>query len=220
MYHRWSGEDSLLIRNIKNKRHLRTISPAAPSFSQTTDIYRMNQAEHDLLVIDAQDGSRRAFDALVRHHHRSLLRFAYSLCRDTALAQDAVQDAWMKVAGRLRKLDDPRAFRGWIYHAVRWRVIDLLKRSHRGDQSLETAEAQAEPPAGDEDRDRRIDLGAAIADLPDADRQTLQLFYISGLIVPEIAVVLDIPPGTVKSRLHRARNQLRHHFEGEDHEHR
>jgi len=180
----------------------------------------MNQAEHDLLVIDAQDGSRTALDTLVRHHHRNLLRFAYSLCRDTALAQDAVQDAWIKVAGRLRSLDDPRAFRGWVYHAVRWRAFDLLKRSHRHDRSLEAADTEVERPVGDESRDRRIDLGAAIADLPGDDRETLQLFYVNGLTIPEIAVVLDIPPGTVKSRLNRARNQLKQHFEGEDHEHR
>ncbi len=181
----------------------------------------MNQAEHDLLVIDAQDGSRKALDALVCHHHRNLVRFAYSLCRDTALAQDAVQDAWIKVAGRLRRLDDPRAFRGWLYHAVRWRVTDLLKRSHRNDRSLEAADTGVKTPVGDDSsRDRRIDLGAAIADLPGSDREPLQLFYVNGLTIPEIAVVLDIPPGTVKSRLHRARNQLRQHFEGEDHEHR
>jgi len=180
----------------------------------------MNQAEHDMLVIDAQDGSRTALDALVRHHHRNLLRFAYSLCRDTALAQDAVQDAWIKVAGRLRRLDDPRAFRGWIYHAVRWRVFDLLKRSHRNDRSLEAADSEAETPIDDETAQRRIDIDAAIADLSGSDRETLQMFYVSGLTVPEIAVVMDIPPGTVKSRLHRARNQLRQHFEGEDHEHR
>lgn len=180
----------------------------------------MNQAEHDLLVIDAQDGSRTALDALVRHHHRNLLRFGYSLCRDTALTQDAVQDAWIKVAGRLRSLDDPRAFRGWIYHAVRWRVFDLLKHAHRRDRSLEAVDGALEIPAADERRDRRIDLGAAIAELPGCDRETLQLFYVNGLNIPEIAVVLDIPPGTVKSRLHRARNQLKKHFEGEDDEHR
>ncbi|MFN2334936.1 MAG: RNA polymerase sigma factor [Wenzhouxiangellaceae bacterium] len=180
----------------------------------------MKQAEHDMLVIDAQDGSGRALDALVRHHHRKLLRFAYSLCRDTALAQDAVQDAWIKVVGRLRSLDDPRAFRGWIYHAVRWRVLDLLKRSHRDDRSLEDVDAESQSVVGDLARDRRIDLDAAIAGLAKGDRETLQLFYVSGLSVPEIAVVLDIPAGTVKSRLHRARNQLRQYFEGEDHEYR
>ena len=180
----------------------------------------MNQAEHDLLVIDAQDGSRRALDALVRHHHRNLLRFAYSLCRDTALAQDAVQDAWIKVAGRLRRLDDPRAFRGWIYHAVRWRVFDLLKRSHRDDRSLEDVDAESETAVAERDRDSRIDLGAAIAGLP-------------GNRSRNPAAVLRQRPdrsrdcrgsehsiGHRQVTLHRARNQLRQHFEGENDEHR
>ncbi|MBS3743359.1 MAG: RNA polymerase sigma factor [Wenzhouxiangellaceae bacterium] len=177
----------------------------------------MNQAEHDMLVIDAQDGSRRALDVLVRHHHENLLRFAYSLCGDAGLAQDAVQDGWIKVAGRLRALNDPRAFRGWIYHAVRWRVADLLRRADRRDRPLDGAEP-APPDA--EDRDRRIDLAAAIAGLPATERQALQLFYVSGLAIAEIGVVLEIPPGTVKSRLHRARNLLKQCFEGEDDDHR
>jgi len=219
MYHRWHGKGQGMLGSRLIAR-ARTFLRPGSSFNQTTSISMMNQAEHDLLVMDAQNGSRMALDSLVRHHHRNLLRFAYSLCRETALAQDAVQDAWIRVAGRLRSLDDPRAFRGWVYHAVRWRVFDLLKRSDRGGRAMESAEAEVETPAGDEDRDRRIDLGAAIAELPDADRETLQLFYVSGLTVPEIVVVLNIPAGTVKSRLHRARNQLRQHFEGEHDEHR
>jgi RNA polymerase sigma-70 factor (ECF subfamily) len=176
----------------------------------------MNQAEHDMLVIDAQDGSRWALDTLVRHHHRNLLRFAYSLCRDPALAQDAVQDAWIKVAGRLRALEDPRAFRGWLYHAVRWRVGDLQRRAYRGDRPLDEATA---PSDLTDARDLGMDLTAAIEVLPKIERQALQLFYVSGLTISEIAVVLDIPTGTVKSRLYRARGLLKKHFEGDDDEH-
>lgn len=85
----------------------------------------MNHAEHDLLVLKAQDRSRAAFGRLACHHHPGLLRYALSLARDPALAQDAVQDGWLTVVRKLRRLDDPRAFRGWLYHAVRWRVLAL-----------------------------------------------------------------------------------------------
>lgn len=179
----------------------------------------MNQAEHDMLVIDAQDGSRRALDALVRLHQRDLLRFAYSLCRDTSLAQDAVQDAWMQIAGRLRRLDDPRAFRGWVYHAVRWRVLDRVRAPHGRAAGLDAVAEPADPCVDADRRDRRLDLGVAIAGLPVIERSVLQLFYVAGLTIPEIAAVLEIPPGTVKSRLHRARNQLKQQFTGDDDEH-
>ncbi|NCO18762.1 MAG: sigma-70 family RNA polymerase sigma factor [Gammaproteobacteria bacterium] len=176
----------------------------------------MNPAEHDLLVIDAQDGSRKALDALVRLHQRELLRFAWSLCRDAALAQDAVQDAWLKIARGIRRIDDPRAFRGWIYHAVRWRVLDLLKRAERRGLDLDQVPTLVDPKAEGEQRDRGLDLGSAIEALPEAERESLRLFYLHGLSISEIAVVQEIAPGTVKSRLHRARNQLREHLEGDD----
>ncbi|NDY96529.1 sigma factor-like helix-turn-helix DNA-binding protein [Wenzhouxiangella limi] len=58
-----------------------------------------------------------------------------------------------------------------------------------------------------------------VIDAQDGSRRALQLFYVSGLRIPEIALVLDIPAGTVKSRLHRARGLLKDHFEGDDDEH-
>ena len=179
----------------------------------------MNQAEHDMLVLEAQDGRTRALERLVRHHDRDLLRFAYSLCRDLPTAQDAVQDAWIRVSRRLRRLEDPRAFRGWLYHAVRWRVIDLLRQPHRRAEPLDEDGRHADRSSDPVSRDRDLDLARAIDGLPGIERETLQLFYVSGLRIAEIAVVLDIAPGTVKSRLARARERLRQTLQGEDDEH-
>ena len=173
----------------------------------------MKPAEHDLLVLEAQDGSRAALDALVRLHHRSLLRFAWSLAGDMQLAQDAVQDAWLRVASRLRRLEDPRAFRGWLFHAVRWRVFDLLKRADRRGLPLDQAEPQ---PVSGRDLDGALDLAAAIERLAAPEREAIRLFYEHGFALAEIAMIQNIPPGTVKSRLHRARNQLRQCFEGDE----
>lgn len=167
----------------------------------------MNQAEHDLLVLRAQDGSRIALEALVRLHQRDLVRFAHSLCREPALAQDAVQDAWLKVMRRLRDLDDPRVFRAWLFRATRWRVLDLLKRAERRTEPLDRL--PPESPETVDSRDGAIDLARALDQLSPKVREQLHLFYVSGLTVAEIAVVQDLPPGTVKSRLHRAREQLK-----------
>jgi RNA polymerase sigma-70 factor (ECF subfamily) len=177
----------------------------------------MRDAEHDLLVLDAQRGQRRALDALVRHHHADLVRYAHSLCHEPAMARDAVQEAWITVSGRLRRLDDPRAFRSWLYHAVRWRTLDAQRRrQRRAETSLEHVDDDV--LAGPDDRDRRdqrIGLEAALDALPALERETLDLFYRRGLGVREIAHVQDVPAGTVKSRLFRARQQLQQTLEGE-----
>ncbi len=176
----------------------------------------MNQAEHDMLVLTAQDGGREALQALVRHHHRSLLRFALSLCGNRALAQDAVQDAWMTVARRLRRLEDPRAFRSWIFRAVRWRTLDLLRRSEAAAARLDDIDEPGDGGRAGAANERQLDLAAAIDALEPIDRQALELHYLAGLKVAEIASVLEIPPGTVKSRLHRARNRLAETLTGEN----
>lgn len=173
----------------------------------------MNQAEEDLLVISAQAGNEKAFGFLFRHYHKPLLRFAYGLGRDRQLAQDAVQEAWIRIAGTLRRLDDPRAFRSWIYRAVRWRVLDLLKKPRVPLVSLDesmTAQTVSDPPP---DSAAAEALRGMMAKLPGIDRQALHLFYLQEMKIAEIAVVLEIPPGTVKSRLNRARTRLKDLYE-------
>ncbi len=173
----------------------------------------MKQAEIDLLVIAAQQGSKAAFGAIYAHFQVPLQRFAYRLCGDRALAQDAVQDAWLRTAKHLRRLDDVRAFRSWLYRSVRWQCLDLLKQRKR-----EVAiAAQDSPEAAGEDMAGAIEasagIAAALAKLPEVERQIVQLFYMDELSVAEIGSVLSVPAGTVKSRLHRARAMLKQKFE-------
>jgi len=177
----------------------------------------MRDAEHDLLVLDAQRGRRAALDALVRHHHADLVRYAHSLCHEPAMARDAVQDAWLTVSGRLRRLDDPRAFRSWLYHAVRWRTLDALRgRQRRAETPLDGVAADVlAGPDDSEGREQRLSIETAMDALPGLERETLDLFYRRGLGVREIAHVQDVPAGTVKSRLYRARRQRQQTLEGE-----
>lgn len=173
----------------------------------------MNQAEEDLLVISAQAGNEKAFGYLFRHYHKPLLRFAYGLGRDRQLAQDAVQEAWIRIAGTLRRLDDPRAFRSWIYRAVRWRVLDLLKKPREPVVPLDERVTAQPVNTHTQESTEAEELTGMMAKLPGIDRQALHLFYLQEMKIAEIAVVLEIPPGTVKSRLNRARARLRELFE-------
>jgi len=176
----------------------------------------MLDAEHDLLVLHAQAGRRAALDALIRLHHADVVRYAHSLCDDLAMARDAVQDAWLTVTRRLRRLDDPRAFRSWLYHAVRWRTLDAVRRrTQRAETPIDDVVESRLPACEDGERERRMTLDGALLALPAIERDTLQLFYRRGLAVREIAHIHGVPPGTVKSRLHRARRQLHDTLKGD-----
>lgn len=174
----------------------------------------VKRAQEDLLVISAQMGDERAFEGLFKIHHPALLGFAYRLCGDQTLAADAVQDAWITLSKSLRKLKDPRGFRTWAYKTVRWRVVDRARRQKVQTTSLEAlgdvSDQSGEPDATPDQ------IAGRIGTLDPADRQLLALFYLDELKLSEIAGVLDVPLGTVKSRLNRARARLRQQNEGED----
>lgn len=174
----------------------------------------MNRAEEDLLVLKAQAGDSRAFGRLYGHYNVSLRRFAFRLCGDEQLAFDAVQEAWVSLASGLKKLEDPRAFRVWLYRTVRWRITDLVRR--RGDVHQPLEEAAVEGTDDSAVLATSAQLGAHIRLLPDEERAALVLFYLEEMKLTEIAAVLAIPVGTVKSRLFRAREHLRQQMSGDE----
>lgn len=172
----------------------------------------MHQSEEDFLVLSAQGGDRRAIDRLYRHYHQRLLRYAYKLCGTRELAQEAVQEAWIRAMKTLNRLEDPRAFRSWMYNLVRWRSIDLLRSASRYGEDTEVSlrETSTMPEIAMDDAN---ELRQAINRLPLVERQIIHLFYLDELQVKEIARVLDIAAGTVKSRLNRARRLLKERFD-------
>lgn len=172
----------------------------------------MHQSEEDFLVLTAQGGDRRAIDVLYRQYYQRLFRYAYKVCGTRDMAQEAVQEAWVRAMKTLNKLEDPRAFRSWLYNLVRWRAIDLLRAASRNGEDLEASvhEATAMPDDAADDAD---ELRRAINRLPLVERQIIHLFYLDELQVKEIALVLNVANGTVKSRLSRARKLLKERFD-------
>lgn len=169
----------------------------------------MQQAEEDFLVLTAQEGGRRALDTLYRHYQRPLTGYAYRVCADAHMAQEAVQDAWLKAMKNLRQLEDPRAFRSWLYNLVRWRCIDLLRKAQRQGENAIALEEGTLEVADESPKEMDADMKLAINRLPPLEKQIIHLFYLDELSLLEIAAVLEIPVGTIKSRLNRARNRLK-----------
>jgi len=177
----------------------------------------MELAQIELLVIDAKQGDKAAFTQLCRYFHPSLLRYSYKLCNDVQLAHDAVQNSWIKITKSILKIEDPRAFRSWIYQSVKWQTLDLIRKDQRDKQRL--SEIDVDELSADEDKNNSGYLLAHIAELSDIDKQAIHLFYLDNMSIEEISIVLEVPIGTVKSRLYRARQMLKDKMRRINHEH-
>lgn len=163
----------------------------------------MNTSREELLVISAQAGNEAAFAELYQNLYQPLVKFAYKLCGHHDWAQDAVQDVWLDTAKKLRKLQDPKAFRSWMFRAVRWRCIDLARKANKT-QSLD-----GQKEATEEIKVEDSGLLKLIDQLPEVERQAIYLFYLEEMSLAEISIVLEVPQGTLKSRLNRARKHLK-----------
>ena len=177
----------------------------------------MNQAELDLLVLAAQQGNNKAFGFLFKHFHQPLIGFAFKLSNNKDFANDAVQDTWIKVSKNIRQLNDPRAFRSWLYKLLRWRIIDyqrkLAKESISIDDDSKFNDSNEEAIYLEEHPQKDETLVMAIERLPAIEKQMIHLFYLQELTISEISIVLDIAAGTIKSRLNRARKMLKQKYE-------
>ena len=128
-------------------------------------------------------------------------------------ARDMVQEAWVEILRGLARLDDVAAFPAWAYRIVTRRCHRFYKKSSREPlESEEAGEGVAIESPEIEGAELAVDAArvmAAIAELPAPQRAALALFYTEDLSVAEIAVALDVPPGTVKTRLMHARRKVR-----------
>lgn len=172
------------------------------------------QAYDEWLVLRTQDGESAALGELVRRWHARLVGFAMGLTRGEDEARDAVQDAWVAAARGIGRLDDPARFPAWVCRIVVNKCADRARRAER-DRRVERERAQDEPrgfvnqssPEDDSDETERVRAG--LRRLGPAQREVLGLHYAAGLGTAEIAEVMGVPAGTVKSRLHAARAELR-----------
>lgn len=172
----------------------------------------------EYLIASARVGDRKAFDLLARRWGRKLLAHAWRLTGDADLAREAAQDGWIEIVRGLARLRDERAFPAWAYQIVTRRCARQIGRVRR-ERAL-TAAVAIEPLVGSEspetaDPGANDRLRAALAALPEAQRAAVGLFYLEDLSVAEVAIALNVPAGTVKTRLMHARRTLRAVLEGD-----
>lgn len=172
----------------------------------------------EYLVASARIGDRKAFDLLARRWQGRLVAHAWRLTGDVDLAREAAQEGWVEIVRGLGRLRDERAFPAWAYQIVSRRCARQIGRLQRGRAlaaaaAAEPVEAFSAPEEGDVPAMAR--LRAALAALPPEQRAAVGLFYLEDLGVAEVAIALNVPAGTVKTRLMHARRKLRAVLEGE-----
>jgi len=170
----------------------------------------IDRKQDELLAIRCQLGEPAAFDALIARWHEPLWNYLRRLTGDDDAAAEAVQDVWLRILRGIPRLREGSRLRAWIFGIARRVAMDRLRAKYSQPPLVSAAELDL---AGTEEPD---DLAEDIAlmheelrRLPVPEREVLVLFYLEELTMTEIAEVVGIPSGTVKSRLFRARKALR-----------
>ncbi len=178
----------------------------------------------------AQRGNEGAFRELIRRYERPVFSLIYRMVRDSAAAEDLAQDSFIKVLNHLDKYRPEFKFSSWLFKIANNVAIDFLRRRQLDTISIDgsphastASEVEATSFELSDDAESPLDelasreLGAiieqAIAKLRPEYRNCIMLRHVEGRSYEEIAATLDLPLGTVKTYIHRARHQLREALE-------
>lgn len=175
-----------------------------------------DRIRHELLALRCRRGEPAALAELVRAWEPRLFFYVRRMLVDEEEAWQVMQEVWVAVLSRIDRLREPQCLPQWLYTIARNTLMTHL-RGRYAERERTGAEAP-EPVDEDDPLGRWADaeqVYAGLARLPPADREVLTLCFLNDLSIAEIAEVLAIPPGTVKSRLFKARKALRAVLEGE-----
>jgi len=181
------------------------------------------------LIARARAGDERAFQALLGKYERAVFSICLRMVRDREGAADLAQEAFVKVFMMLERYDPTYAFSSWLFKITSNLCIDHLRKrrietyamdepidNERGEVQRQYVSGEPDPAQVLERKQKMHMLEEAVDRLPDHYRVMLILRHQEHLSYEEIARTLDIPLGTVKARIHRARETLKGLLEGRD----
>ncbi len=178
----------------------------------------MNDVQEQTWVSAARQGDQEAFAELVRLYEKRVFALTLRMCKDPELAAEAAQEAFFAAWQGLKFFREESRFSTWLYRLASNACVDALRREgrHQGHASLEDEELNLDVPSGlptpQEEAERRElseQIEAGLQALPPEYRSVLVLREIQQLRYDEIAEVLELDVGTVKSRISRGRKRLR-----------
>lgn len=178
----------------------------------------------------AREGRESAFRELIRRYERPVFSVIYRMVRDRELAEDLAQETFIKVLNALDKYDPSYKFSSWIFKIAHNATVDHIRKKELDTLSLdgsphartqEQAEATSLTPADTsldpeqytQSQEIGSEIEAAISELRPQYREAILLWHVEGRPYDEIADIMDLPLGTVKTYIHRGRNELRKKLE-------
>ena len=167
-----------------------------------------------LLISRARGGDREAFGELVEQYRDNVYRLAYRMCGNAYDADEAAQEAFVAAWRALPNFRGDAKFSTWLYRLTTNAAIDVMRREKRhqtvGDgEMIEVADDADSPQETVERTEQQEAVQKALATLSEEYREVLLLRYMEELDYAEIAEVLQLPSGTVKSRINRAKAALK-----------
>lgn len=172
----------------------------------------------ELLIIRCQERDEEAISLLWNRWHPRILKWSFDFLKNDDLASEIAQESWISIFKGIGKLKDPALFRFWAYKIVQRRSADYIRRVQR-EREL-TTELEYEYKGADESSSHsEVELMLrAIKELPPMQQEMLRLFYLEKFSVKEIAIMISLPEGTIKSRLFHSRQQLKNKLKEVNHE--
>ena len=182
-----------------------------------------------ILIERFQNGDADSMDTLISRHQARAYQYAYRLTRDRDIAADVVADAFVRVYRAAHTFKGQSAFTTWLYRILTNCFLDMRKKASSRptvslDASLQTEdgvlerqlESDGKTPHEEAERaERGRAVAVAVENLPEYQKQMINMFHVEMLSYEEIADQMNLPIGTVKSRLNRARLGLRHQLEAD-----
>lgn len=167
-------------------------------------IFRDAREDEALLVVRVRNGDESAYKELIDRHRTRLIRTASNILRDPIEAEDVAQEAFLKAYRELCRLREDRAFASFIYRICVRLCVDRLRLRRAEPSPLEPSEQ-----AQNGSIENKVLIEKLLAQLPPDLKTTLILREVEQLSYEEVAVVMKVPVGTVRSRLHTARERFR-----------
>lgn len=174
-------------------------------------MFKKQRAIDSKLVIEYQSGNKSVLPVLVKTWHKSFCEKAFWLVKDADVAKDIAQESWTVIIKNLPNLKKPQSFGGWASRIVYSKSLDWLKANNRRKKVIQDYKIEQDTLEYEEDDNEQVklELLKTIKTLPENQQVVIRLFYKEDYSLKEIGAILNISPGTVKSRLFHARETLK-----------